>query len=111
MSSHSTMIIEFAKTTQNVSICLGVSILMIVLFMMTPLNSFLLSSIFGKAVILALLTYTIYYNTSKTIQFSKRFNISLFSGNWDVLKTNILCSYVFSFFLLVLILSVIRRIF
>lgn len=111
MSSHSTMVIEFAKTTQNVAICVGISILMIIIFMMTPLNSFLLSSIFGKAVVLALLTYTIYYNTSKTNDFSNRFNISLFSGSWDVLKTNILCSYVFSFFLLVLVLSVIRRIF
>ena len=111
MSSYSIHIIEFAKTTENVCFCLGLSILLIIIFMMTPLNSFLLSSLFGKAVILLLLGYTIYYNTTKTYQFSSNFNVSLMSGNWDALKTNILCSYVFSFFLLVLMLSVVRKLF
>jgi flagellar biosynthesis component FlhA len=109
MSTHSTMIVEFAKTTQNVALCLGISIFLILLFMMTPLNQFLLSSIFGKVIILTLLGYTIYYNTTKTQQFASHFGISLTSGNWDTLKTNVVCSYIFSLFLLVLLFSVIRR--
>ena len=111
MTSSSTMVVEFAKSTQNVCMCLGISIFFIILFMMTPLNSFLLSSIFGKVIILTLLGYTLYYNISQTNKFSNNFNISLTSGNWDVLKTNIVCSYVFSLFLLVLMVSVIRKIF
>ena len=107
--SSSTMIVEYAKSTQNVCMCLGISIFFIILFMMTPLNSFILSSIFGKVVIIALLGYTIYYNINQTNKFSKNFNISLTSGNWDELKTNITCSYVFSLFLLVLLLSVLRK--
>jgi hypothetical protein len=78
---------------------------------MTPLNSFILSSIFGKVIILTLLGYTIYYNTIATNKFTNEFNINLTSGDWDVLKTNILCSYVFSGFLIILMLSVIRQIF
>ena len=109
--SSSIMIVEFAKSTQNVCYCLTLSIFLIVLFMMTPLNSFLLSSIFGKVIILTLLGYTFYYNTTRTNQFSNDFNISLTSGNWNALTTNILCSYIFSLFLFVLILSVIRKIF
>jgi len=108
--SSSTMVVEYAKSTQNVCMCLGISIFLIILFMMTPLNSFILSSIFGKVVIIALLGYTLYYNISQTNKFSKNFNISLTSGNWDELKTNITCSYVFSLFLLVLLLSVLRKI-
>ena len=100
------LIIEYSKTTKNVCMCLGISIFFIILFMMTPLNSFLLSSIFGKVIILTLLGYTLYYNLSQTNKFSNNFNISLTGGNWDVLKTNIVCSYVFSLFLLVLMVSV-----
>jgi hypothetical protein len=108
--SSSTMVVEYAKSTQNVCMCLGISIFLIILFMMTPLNSFILSSIFGKVVIIALLGYTLYYNISQTNKISKNFNISLTTGNWDELKTNITCSYVFSLFLLVLLLSVLRKI-
>lgn len=110
-SSSSTMIIEFAKSTQNVCMCLSITVFLIILFMMTPLNTFLLSSIFGKVIILTLLGYTIYYNTTKTINFSSNFDVSLTSGNWNAIKTNILCSYIFTLFLVLLMLSVIRRIF
>lgn len=109
----SLMIIEFSKATQNVCMCLGISVIFIILFMMTPLNTFMLSSIFGKIIILTLLGYTFYYNTQQTNKFANRFNIDILNQNsdWNPLKTNILCSYIFSVFVLVLILSVIRKIF
>jgi hypothetical protein len=106
-------IIEFSKSTQNVCTCIGFSFILIILFMMTPLNNFFLSSIFGKIIIITLLGYTLYYNTQQTNKFVKNFDINLFNenSNWGPLKTNVLCSYIFSAFLLVLILSVIRKIF
>jgi len=111
--SSSITIIEFAKSTQNVCMCVGLSVLFIILFMMTPLNTFILSSIFGKVIILTLLGYTLYYNTQQTNKFSNKFNINILNNNsnWEPLKTNVLCSYVFSAFLLVLILSIVRRLF
>ena len=110
MSSSSLMIIEFSKATQNVSLCLGLSVFFIILFMMTPSNTFLLSSILSKVIILSLLGYTLYYNTQQTNKFANNFNINIFDNisNWDAIKTNILCSYIFSLFLLCLIISVIR---
>jgi len=80
--------------------------------MMTPLNNFFLSSIFGKIIIITLLGYTLYYNTQQTNKFVKNFDINILNenSNWDPLKTNVLCSYTFSLFLLVLIISVIRKI-
>lgn len=109
-SSHSsTMIIEYAKSTQNVCMCLSVTIFFIILFMMTPLNTFLLSSIFGKVIILTLLGYTLYYNLYNTNKFANTFNISLTSDSWSTIKTNIVCSYIFSLFLLVLLVSLIRK--
>ena len=109
-SSHSsTMIIEYAKSTQNVCMCLSVTIFFIILFMMTPLNTFILSSIFGKVIILTLLGYTLYYNLYNTNKFANTFNISLTSESWNTIKTNIVCSYIFSLFLLVLLISLIRK--
>jgi hypothetical protein len=111
--SSTLMIIEFSKATQNVCMCIVFSVILILVFMMSPLNTFILSSIFGKVIILTLLGYTLYYNTLQTNKFVKNLNINIFNenSNWDALKTNVLCSYVFSAFLLVLILSVIRKIF
>ena len=104
-------VIEYAKSTQNVCICSALAIFFIILFMMTPLNTFLLSSVIGKIIILTLLGYTLYYNISKTNKFSNDFSVILTSGNWDSIKTNITCSYIFSFCLFILILSVIRKMF
>ena len=103
------LILEYAKSTQNVCMCVAISMFLIVLFMMTPLNTFLLSSILGKIIILTLLGYTLYYNVSNTNKFSQNFGVNVSSGNWNAVKTNIICSYVFSFFLLVLMISVIRK--
>ena len=108
--SSSLMIIEFAKSTQNVCMCVGLSMLLIICFMISPLNSFMLSSIFGKVIILTLLGYILYYNTIQTNKFSKNFNVNIWNQNekWNPIKTNIICSYIFSLFVLVLIISVIR---
>jgi hypothetical protein len=78
---------------------------------MTPLNSFLLSSIFGKIIILTLLGYTIFYNVKKTNMFANNFNIDLTAGEWDPIKTNILSSYIFTGFLVVLMLTVLQQLF
>ena len=109
--SSSIMIVQYAKATQNICMSLAIAIFLIILFMMTPLNTFLLSSIFGKTIILILLGYTVFYNIQQTNKFSKEFNVSLISGNWNAIKTNIICSYIFTLFLIILLLSVIRKIF
>jgi hypothetical protein len=78
--------------------------------MMTPLNNLLLSSVLAKVVILILLGYTIYYNIKQTQQFANKFNISVSSSDngWNIVNTNVLCSYIFSVFLVILFLSVLR---
>jgi hypothetical protein len=109
------MVIEFSKSTQNVCMGTSISMFLILLFIMTPLNNFMLSSIFGKVMIITVLGYTLYYNLSKTNTFYNKvnndFNISFTSGNWNAVKTNILCSYIFSTLLIILLLSVIRKLF
>ena len=112
-TAHSVLIVEFAKTTNNICLSIGITILLIIIFMMTPLNTFLLSSIIAKIVILILLGYTIYYSISQTQNFANKFNISVYSSDngWSIINTNVLCSYIFSLFLLVLFISVARTFF
>lgn len=110
MSTSSLMVIEFAKSTENVCLLVASSMFLIILFIMTPLNKFILSSILGKLIVIIILGYALYYNINKTNKFSTNFNISLTSGNWDALKTNITCSYIYSLCLLVLLISVVKKI-
>jgi hypothetical protein len=109
--SNSTLIIEYAKSTQNACLYMSISAFLIILFMMTPLNSFVLSSIIGKLIILLLLGYTIYYNVTKTNIFSENFNVDMMSDSWDPVKTNIACSYIFTGFLIILMLTVLQKLF
>ena len=82
-------------------------VFLILLFIISPLNRFVIASIFGKILILAILIFALYQNISVTFKFSK--NIGLFSGDWSNTKTNILCSYIFSAFIIILIFSVLNR--
>ena len=102
------LIIEYSKSTKNVCMCLGIAAILIILFMLSPLNTFMLSSMFGKAVILVLLVYMIYYNLKQTNVFANKFNISFTDGTWNPIKTNIACSYAFSVFIFILMVSVFR---
>lgn len=108
MSSHDKdSLANYSNGTKNVCICTIISIFLILLFIISPLNRFVIASIFGKVLILAILTFALYQNISVTSKFSK--NIGLFSGSWNNTKTNVLCSYVFSAFIVVLIFSVLNR--
>lgn len=109
--SYSNNINEYVKSSQNICMYSVVSIILILLFIISPINQFFLTSLFGKMVILTLLAYTLYYNITLTNTFSKQLNIYLADGTWDSLKTNVTCSYIFSLFLFVLLLSVIRTLF
>ena len=107
-NTNTSLVMQYAKSTQNVCLCLSISALLIIIFILSPLNTFLLSSIFGKVIISFVLVYTIYYNLKQTNTFASSFNISFVENNWSPVKTNVLCSYIFTIFLFVLLWSVLR---
>jgi hypothetical protein len=107
----SNIITEYAKSSEHICICSTISICLILLFIFSPLNNFLMTSNLAKITILILLIYTLFYNIKFTNNFSNKINISLASGEWNQIKSNLMCSYVFSVVLFVLILSVIRTFF
>jgi len=105
------LVIQYAKSTQNVCLYLAVSALLIIVFILSPLNEHFISSIFGKLIILGLLLYMMFYNIQQTTQFTNNFNITFLELNWNPVKSNIVCSYIFSLFIFLLLLTVIRTFF
>jgi hypothetical protein len=107
--NHNTnLVIQYAKSTQTVCLCLSILAFLIIIFILSPLNIFFISSLFGKAIIIILLGFTMYYNIQQTNLFASNFNISFFENDWNTIKTNVLCSYVFTILLVFLTVSVLR---
>ena len=104
-------ITEYVKSSQNICLSSIISIILIFLFMISPLNKFLMTSFLGKISILILLGFTLFYNIKLTNKLSNQMNVTLLNGQWNYIKTNLTCSYIFSVLLLFLFLSVLRCIF
>ena len=109
--NNSTLVNGYAKSSEHICLCSTISMCLILIFIFSPLNTFLMTSRIAKLIILMILIYTLFYNIKFTNIFSNKINVSLANGQWNQIKTNIMCSYIFSFFLFILILSVIRSIF
>ena len=97
--------------TKKVCLCSFVSIILIVIFIISPLSSFLLTASFMKILILVILGYTIYLNNYQTNILSLSKNASQSFEIQSQLSTNIICSYVFSLFLGILFIFVIKSFF
>ncbi len=103
-----TNVINYTNASLKSYKCLAISTFLIIVFIFSPINSFLLSSLIGKIIILTLLSYTVFYNLRVTNNFTNKSKIKLTSGNWTIIKTNIILSYIFTIFLLALIVAIIR---
>ena len=95
--------------TKKVCLCSFVSIILIILFIISPLSSFLMTSLFVKILILIILGYTIYLNNHQTNILSLSNNSSQNLEIQSQLSTNIICSYVFTLFLGILFIFVISE--
>ena len=101
----------FTDSTKKVCICSATSIFIIVLFIISPLSNLFKTSLFMKLIALILLIYTIYLNNHQTNLLR---NASQ-SNNSDKIKSqlnmNILCSYVFTLFLGLLVIFLFKSFF
>ena len=97
--------------TKKVCLCSFVSIVLIVLFIISPLSSFLMTSSLMKILILIILGYTIYLNSHQTNILSLYKNSSQTPEIQSQLSTNIICSYIFTLFLGILFIFVIKSFF
>ena len=101
----------FTDSTKKVCMCSATSIFIIILFIITPLSNLFKTSLFMKLIALILLIYTIYLNNHQTNLLR---NASQ-SNNSDEIKSqlnmNILCSYVFTLFLGLLVIFLFKSFF
>jgi hypothetical protein len=98
----------FTDSTKKVCLCSASSIFIIVLFIISPLSNFFKTSFFMKLISLLLLFYTIYLNN---IQINSLRN-AILNVNAPQIKSqlnmNLLCSYIFTLFIGLLIIFVIK---
>ena len=101
----------FTDETKKICICSASSIIIIILFVISPLSNFFKTSIFMKLISLILLGYTLYLNN---IQTNLLRTVNSSSNSPEVnsqINTNIICSYVFSLFIGLLIIFTIKSFF
>jgi hypothetical protein len=98
-------------TTKKVCTCSALSIFLIVIFIISPLSNFFFTSMIMKVVILLILLYTVYLNIHQTDYLRNASNNNLSSELTSQLTINIVCSYVFTLFLGLLIIFVFKSFF
>ena len=102
---------SYTDVTKKVCLCSFVSIVLIVLFIISPLSSFVITSSFMKLLVLIILGYTIYLNNHQSNILSLSKNLSQTPEIQAQLSTNIICSYIFTLFLGILFIFVIKSFF
>ena len=97
--------------TKHICVCSFISIILIILFIISPLNNFIKTSMFMKLIVLILLGYTFYLNLLQIDHLKKSSGNVEHSMIKNQLNINIICSYVFSLFLGLLLFFVIKSFF
>ena len=100
----------FTKETQNICLCTTLAIIIIILFIISPLSNFFKTSLFMKIVSLRILAYILYLNYNQTELLRSASLVSQSEQVITQLNTNIICSYVFSLFIGLLIIFTFKSI-
>jgi len=98
----------FTNETKKICSCSALAIIIIILFVISPLSNFLKTSVFMKLISLILLGYTLYLNNTQTNLLRSINSSSNSSQVNSQINTNIICSYVFSLFIGLLIIFIIK---
>ena len=101
----------FNNITKKVCMCSASSIFIIVLFVISPLSNFFKTSLFMKLLALIIMIYTIYLNTDQINSLRTASQNAKSEQVKSQLNMNILCSYVFTIFIGLLIIFVIKSFF
>lgn len=99
---------QLTNNTKKACTCSALSIFLIVLFILTPLSSFIITSVFVKLLVICLLIYTIYLNYLQGIHLKNMRQDNISNEIYSQLNMNIICNYVFSLFMGLLIFFVLK---
>jgi uncharacterized membrane protein len=100
----------YTKETQHICLCTSIAIIVVILFIISPLSNFFKTSFIMKLISLSILSYILYLNYNQTNLLR---SVSLVSESEQVksqLNTNIICSYVFSLFIALLFIFILKNI-
>jgi hypothetical protein len=102
----------FTDTTKKLCTCSAISIFLIILFIISPLSSFFLTSVFMKIITILILSYTLYLNYEQTNYLRNASTQTALSKEvHSQLSINIICSYIFTLFIGLLIIFVVKSFF
>jgi len=93
--------------TKTICLCSFASIIIVILFIISPLSNFFKTSLFMKLFALIILAYTIYLIL---IQINNLKGVTSTNKPEHItaqINTNIICSYIFTIFLVILFISLI----
>lgn len=93
----------FSVNTKKISLCTFSSIIIIVLFVLSPLNTYFKTSLFMKSMAAIILLYTIYLSIQQinVLKSNAQFESESTEINNQV-KMNVYCNYIFIVFLCLL---------
>jgi hypothetical protein len=101
----------FTNVTKKLCMCSFIAIFLILLFVISPLSNLIKTSIFMKLIIIVLLVYSIYLNTVQTNSLKNANTKNKSDEVISQFQMNIICSYIFSLFLGLLTLFIIKSFF
>ena len=102
---------EFNIFTKEICMYSFIALILIIIFILTPLSKIVVIVVFIKIIIISILTYTIYLNYLQTNSLR---NANMKNKNEQIvsqMNMNIMTSYVFTFFLALLTIFVIKSFF
>ena len=108
---NSNKISEYNDQTKTICLCSFASIIIVILFIVSPLSNFFKTSMFMKLFALIILAYTIYLILIQTNNLKGILNTEKHEHITSQISTNIICSYIFTIFLVILFISIIKSFF
>jgi len=111
LSDNSKYLMDYAESTKLTCIYTGIVIILILIFMVSPLRGIIGSPFLVNSVIVLLLGYIILKNIINTYALKESYNIDFSTSDWSKIKTAIIGGYVFSLFIVFLQMAVLRNIF
>lgn len=101
----------FTDSTKKICMCTGISIFLIMLFVLSPLSSIFLVSPLMKLIAATVLVYTAYLNSQQTLLLQNAKNNVTSQQLISQLNINLVCSYTFTVFIGLLAFFTIKSLF
>ncbi len=97
--------------TKKICLCSVLSMTLIILFILSPLSNLFVTSILMKLIAILILAYTIYLNTNQSFTLQNIDKDNKTKEYLSQLNINIICSYIFTIFLTLLLFYTLKSFF